>query len=297
MGKSLTDEESREFKASGIHFPVTAFDADEAQDLLRQYREIEVHDGGRVLPRTNKKPHLLLPWLNDLIRSPRILDAVEDVLGPDILCWSSTFFAKPARDPGYISWHQDATYWGLSTADVLTVWLALTPSTVESGCLRVVPGTHKEQVPHVDKYDKANMLTRGQEIAVDVREEDVVDVVLQPGQFSMHNVLLFHGSNSNRADHDRIGYAIRYIAAGVKQTVAAADSVTLVRGVDKYNNFEHEQRPVAPFDPVAVAHHRMVTDRQAQLVYTGAKEPGRRQAEKDIEERARQAAPTDSTWR
>lgn len=275
MTHILSPDQVNRYRETGVHFPVTAFTAEEAGGLLRAFNELEAHDGGRLSPRTNKKPHLLAPWIADLVRDPRILDAVEDVLGPNILVWSSQFFAKKAHDPGYISWHQDATYWGLSSSEVLTVWLAFTPSTLENGCLRVVPGTHHSQVEHIDKFDEKNLLSRGQEIAVEVREEDVVNIELQPGQFSMHNVLLFHGSEPNRADYPRIGYAIRYIPTHIRQTVGAADSATLVRGVDTYNYFEHEERPQGYFDEAAVAHHRMVTDRQARVLFKGAARQGR----------------------
>ena len=105
------------------------------------------------------------PELDALVRDPRILDAVEDLLGPDLLCWGAQFFAKPAGDAAYVSWHQDATYWGLSSPDVVTAWVALTPSVHESGCMQVVPGTHHAQVQHEDRFDDANLLSRGQEIA------------------------------------------------------------------------------------------------------------------------------------
>lgn len=290
MAKILTATEVTRFRDTGIHFPVDAFDATTTAQLLSRFEAVEAHDGGRLSPRTNKKPHLLLPWIADLIRSPRILDAVEDVLGPDLLCWSSQFFAKDAGDPNFISWHQDATYWGLSTSEVLTVWVALTPSTVQSGCMRVVPGSHKQQVAHRDTFASTNMLSRGQEIAVDVRDEDAVDVILRPGQFSMHNVLLFHGSEPNRADHRRIGYAIRYIPTHVRQTVGERDSATLVRGVDRFNHFEHEARPEADFSEAAVAHHRFVTDRQARVLFKGSSEQGRRLPEQMSEQMSEQMA-------
>ena len=260
MTARLSAEQVKQYRASGIVFPLTAFDEEGAGALLNKFEQLEQREGGRISPGTNRKPHLLVPWLSELIRSPSILDAVEDVLGPNLLCWGSQFFPKAPRDPGFISWHQDATYWGLSTADVLTVWLALTPSNVANGCMRVVPGTHLSQVEHRDTEDGANMLSRGQEISVNVREEDAVDVVLRPGEFSMHNVLLFHGSKPNSADYRRVGYAIRYIPTHVRQTVASADSATLVRGVDTYGHFEHEAAPKSEFDADAIEQHRRAVD-------------------------------------
>ena len=109
------------------------------------------------------------------MRHPTILDAVEDVLGPNLLVWSTSFFIKEARDPAYVSWHQDATYWGLSAPDVLTAWVAFTDATVENGAMRMVPGSHAEQLEHRDTFAPHNLLSRGQEIAVEVDEARGVD--------------------------------------------------------------------------------------------------------------------------
>lgn len=275
MPSSLTPEQAARYHDSGIHFPIDVFSADEVTEMNRHYAALEAREGGRLSPRTNKKPHLLVPWVNDLIRHPRLLDAVESVIGPNILCWSSQFFAKPPSDAGFISWHQDATYWGLSTAEVVTAWIAFTPSTVASGCMRVVPGSHRTQVEHVDTFDEKNMLSRGQELAVTVREDEAVDVLLQPGQASLHNVLIFHGSNPNRADHPRIGYAVRFIPPHVRQVVGERDSATLVRGVDTHGHFDLEAAPEAAFHPAAVARHADVIERQTRFMYAGAAQAGK----------------------
>ena len=117
--------------------------------------ELEGREGGKISARTNRKPHLLLPWLNEVIRHPTILDAVEDIIGPNILCWGSGFFAKAVKDLALVSWHQDSTYWGLSEPEVVTAWVAFTPSTVESGCMRVIPASHKlDQVPIATRSPK-----------------------------------------------------------------------------------------------------------------------------------------------
>ena len=135
MAAALTREQAEGYRRLGYHFPIRAFSADEASDLLERLHATEARLGGPLAGRMNQKPHLLLPWLADVIREPRILDAVEGVLGPNILCWASGFFWKPAGDPAYISWHQDSTYWGLSHPDIVTAWVAFTPSTPESGCM------------------------------------------------------------------------------------------------------------------------------------------------------------------
>ena len=172
MPNRLLDESAvAAYRRDGIVFPIRVVDEAEAARLLGRLEDIEAAHGGKLPARINQKPHLLFPWLNELIRHPRIVDAVEDVLGPDLLCWGSQFFAKNGGDPSYVSWHQDATYWGLSSPDVVTAWVAFTPSTVESGCMRVVPGTQHAQVPHKDTFAETNLLSRGQEIAVDGRRE------------------------------------------------------------------------------------------------------------------------------
>jgi ectoine hydroxylase-related dioxygenase (phytanoyl-CoA dioxygenase family) len=249
MGKVLEQEKISAFERDGVIFPFEAVSVEEA-GALRKKAEALSDETGKIPARLNEQPHLLFPWLNDLVRHPRILDAVEDILGPNLLCWYSGFFMKQPGDGSFVSWHQDATYWGLSHPDVVTAWLALTPSTLANGCLRVVPGSHRHQIlPHQDRPDENNMLSRGQEIAVEVNEADVVDVELQPGQFSIHHVQLIHGSKPNNSDIPRIGFTIRYIPTYVKQTNVAVDSASLVRGVDRYGHFRPEPVPMQDYDP------------------------------------------------
>jgi ectoine hydroxylase-related dioxygenase (phytanoyl-CoA dioxygenase family) len=223
----------------------------------------------------NQKPHLLFPWLNELVRHPKILDAVESVLGPNILCWSAQFFMKQPGDRTFVSWHQDATYWGLSRPDVVTAWVALTPSVPLSGCMRVIPGTHRTQLKHADTFNDNNLLSRGQEIAIDVDEKQAVDVVLQPGEMSLHHVLIAHGSEPNNASHPRIGFAIRYLPTDVRQIAGEADSATLVRGVDTHHYFEPEPPPEDDLHPAALARHKSIMDRQLRILYAGAAQPGK----------------------
>lgn len=263
------------YRRDGIYFPIRVMDAAQAGNMLSRLERIEAEFGGRLPARVNQKPHLLFPWLAELVRHPGILDAVESVLGPNLLCWSAQFFAKNGGDPGYVSWHQDATYWGLSSPDVVTAWVAFTPSTVQSGCMRVVPGTQHRQFAHKDTFAETNLLSRGQEIEVDVNESDAVDVILAPGEISLHHVLICHGSEPNRSSERRVGFAIRYISAEVYQTSGVLESATLVRGSDALNHFEHELPPQADMHPDAVARHARIVDRQLKVLYAGAAKPGK----------------------
>jgi len=168
MGKILSDSEIRAYEEKGYHFPVHALSLEEAATLRRQVEAFEADKSRGIKGTRMQKLYLLLTWMNEVVRHPTILDAVEDVLGPDILCWQSSFFIKEPTSKGYVSWHQDATYWGLSTPDVCTAWVALSPATIESGAMKVAPGSHRlTQLPHEDTYNPDNLQSRGQEIRAD----------------------------------------------------------------------------------------------------------------------------------
>ena len=270
MGKVLSDRQVAEFGRTGILSPLLGVGAVEAAGLLSQLEALERRDGGKLSPKSNHKPHLLLRRFADLVRDPRILDPVEDVIGPNIFCWSAGFFTKNPNDRARVTWHQDSTYWGLSSPDVVTAWVAFTPSTVETGCMRVIPGTHLvDQLPHRETYAADNLLSRGQEVEATVDERQAVDVVLEPGQISIHHVRLIHGSEPNVGTHRRIGYAIRYIPTYVRQTEGPRDCATLVRGVDTYHYFDAELVPKADLDPEAVAYHKRVTEEAEKILYRG----------------------------
>lgn len=270
MARHLTSEQSERYRDKGYIFPLPAIEPREAGDMRRRFDELRLRHGG-ALPRSiNTRPHLVLKWLDDLIRDPRILDPVESILGPDILCWASGFFAKGPGDGSFVSWHQDATYWGLSSNDVVTAWIALTPSTPESGCLRVVPGSHKRQLAHRDTFHGKNLLSRGQEIATEVEEADAGDIILAPGQMSLHHVLIVHGSQPNRSGDWRIGFTARYIPTRLRQLSPQRDTAMLVRGTDRFGHFELERRPEADFSPEAVAYHSEVQARLNEITAAGA---------------------------
>ena len=265
----LSSAAVEQYRRHGYYFPIDILSDEQVGEYRARLEAYEARSGGPLKGELRHKPHLLFTWLNDLVRHPRVLDAVEDVLGPNLLCWSTTFFIKEVNDAGFVSWHQDATYWGLSSPDVCTVWIALTPANAISGCMKFVPGSHRQQVAHTDTFHKDNLLTRGQEIAVEVDEDKAVLVELEPGQASLHHVLLVHGSAPNRSGDRRIGFAIRYIPTHVRQVAGERDSATLVRGVDEHHHFDLEAAPDADFSPQARALHAAVTQRQLKVLYRG----------------------------
>jgi len=269
MSELLPRESVERYRRDGFFFPIRVLSPAEARQYRARLEAVEREQGGPLRGELRHKSHLLFTWLDTLVRHPAILDAVEELIGPDILCWSSSFFIKEARDSAFVSWHQDATYWGLSEPDVVTAWVAFSESSIESGAMRMVPGTHREQVAHHDTFAPDNLLSRGQEIMVDVDEAKAVDIVLHPGEMSLHHVRMFHGSPPNRSDDRRIGYAIRYIPTRIRQVAGERDSASLVRGVDRYGHFDPEQPPASDLAPEAVARHAAIMKRQGEILYRG----------------------------
>jgi len=269
MPKILSQSQIDTFWRDGCVFPIRVMSATDAIEIRRRLEEFEGETGGPLKGALRHKSHLLFTWLAELVRNNHIVDAIEDLYGPNLFCWTTNFFIKEANNPAFVSWHQDSTYWGLDRPDVVTAWVALTPSNEANGAMGFIPGTHnKDQIPHRDTFAKNNLLTRGQEIAVAVNEDDAVTIELEPGEMSLHHVRLVHGSPPNPSNDRRIGFAIRYIPTSVKQ-VAGEDSATLVRGVDAEHNFEHEPRPTRDMDPAFLELHRQITDRNARILYRG----------------------------
>ena len=201
MGPLLSDPQVQQYRRDGYLCPVRVLAPEEAARYRGALEAAEAADGGSLPGAYRHKPHLVYTWAQELIRHPKILDAVEALIGPDILAWELVFFDQGAADhrlhqlaPGH---HLLGARPGGRRSHRLAGAL---PSTPESGCMRVVPGTHqREVVAHKDTFGEHNMLSRGQEIAVEVDEDHAVDLVLQPGEMSLHHVKMFHGSHHNRA--------------------------------------------------------------------------------------------------
>jgi chlorinating enzyme len=269
MAKVLTQSQIDAFWRDGCVFPIRVMSEADAAELRARLEAFEAKAGGPLKGDLRHKSHLLFAWLGDLVRNNHIVDAIEDLHGPNLLCWTTNFFIKEAHNPAFVSWHQDSTYWGLDKPDVVTAWIALTPSHKANGAMGFMPGTHtSDQIPHRDTFAQNNLLTRGQEVAVEVNEDEAVTIELQPGEMSLHHVRLVHGSPPNPSDDRRIGFAIRYIPTSVAQ-IAGEDSATLVRGVDDFHHFELEPRPDRDMDPAFVKLHKEITERNARILYRG----------------------------
>ena len=234
------------YRRDGFVFPIEVLSEAEARSIRADLEaaEAELADDPERSGLLRGSVNHLLPSFDALVRNERLLAAAAQVLGPDILVWSANLFTKEAHSAKVVTWHQDLTYWGLDDVEETTGWVALSPATVASGCMRFVPGSHRRRiVPHVDTFAADNLLSRGQEIAVDVEEEDGVAVELHTGQASLHHGHLFHASGPNSTDDRRIGVAIRYIKPSMRQRTGERWMARLACGEDRYGHFDLADPP------------------------------------------------------
>jgi ectoine hydroxylase-related dioxygenase (phytanoyl-CoA dioxygenase family) len=297
MAGSLTDAQVARYHRDGFLFPLEVFGARETTACREEFEALErrypagslPHDLGQYL-RVNTQ--LVVPQAARIALNTAVLDIVESILGPDLLVWSAELFIKEPgtpkivswhqdqlfiKEPGtpkIVSWHQDLTYWGLGETDEeLTAWIALSPASEASGCMRFLPGSHKQLiVAHRDTFAADNLLSRGQEIAVEVDEAETVLAALEPGQMSLHHGRMFHASGPNLSGDRRIGLAIRYVTPGVRQTVGARDYAMLARGVDRGRNWIHVAPPHELFGAAHLALYDRVLADQSVALAEGAEQ-------------------------
>ena len=247
MSFHLPQESIDRFEANGYLTPVTAFSGEEAAEFRRELELVEKRFGMKEARRYQTEAHLVSNWAWDVIHDPRVVDPISDLLGPNVLLWSFNWFIKEPHDGKFVSYHQDATYWGLEPHDVVTAWIALSDASEATGPMKFVPGSHKEPIfGHEDTFEQSNLLSRGQVIQTEVNEANTVLSPLSLGQMSLHHVRLIHGSTPNQTDDRRIGMVLRYCATHVTQT-KLRDTAVLVRGEDDYGNFDLLPRPEEDF--------------------------------------------------
>lgn len=270
MAKKLTNEQIASYEKDGFVSPVSVISVQEALRFRKQLEAAEARwpEAFKGVGRNNA--HLNFTFLDEIVHHTGILDAVEDLIGPNILVSATVLFIKEPGDPGFVSWHQDATYMGLEPHSGVTAWLALSESDEEAGCMSMIPGSHKSPIqPHIDTYSDFNILTRGQEISV-VDESSAVPLVLKPGQMSLHHMRTIHGSQPNMSDDRRIGFSIQsYIQPYVRQTLGKT-YVQVARGMDSNRNFPIAPRPSSNMEPEAIEFRRHVNELSSDILYQGA---------------------------
>lgn len=259
MPKVLTDEQVAFYKAQGYLFPLPCLEPDEVAWMRGELDRFE-REEGMSAGRFHFKGYLFFKWSYALASNPAILDAVEDLIGPNILVFASKFWIKGPSDGAYVSWHQDSAYFGLEPHELVAAWVALTDSTRTNGCVRVLPGSHLgPSHSHVETYHEKNLLARGQAIE-GLDESRAVDLELKAGQFSLHHERLVHGSLPNGTGDPRIGLTLFYIPSHVRSTLGPG-TARLVRGVDAHGHWKPDPAPARDRDPMILDYMRRQHDR------------------------------------
>ena len=260
------------FERDGYCFPLPALSQDEAAGLRTKFEHAERQTPANLdqFDCFHTYSHLVIPVISKLALDPRITDWVSAILGQDLLLLHTSIFVKEPMTEKFVSWHQDLTYWGLDGIDEVTAWFAMTPATIDNGCMRFVAGSHNQWAQHEDRYHPDNMLSRSQEISVNVSEKDAVEVTLDAGEISLHHGRTFHASHPNRTEDRRIGVAFRYIMPSMRQTHTKNATAMLARGTDNYGHFELIEPPTSLFAPEDIVRLKKIFTAENPTYYQGA---------------------------
>lgn len=268
----LTARQIEQYERDGFCGPIDVMSPDEAAACRTALETAESRYPDHIGPENRNDAHYVFRVLDGLVHHPGVVSAAADIAGPDLLVWSTVLFVKEPRTPGFVSWHQDFTYTGIEPHLGATAWIALSPSTTESGCMHFIPGSHRNEIlPHRDTFDADNILTRGQVID-GIDESAAVPVEMRPGQMTLHHTRTIHGSSANLSDDRRIGFAIQaYMPPEVRQT-KGWDTAQLVRGRDRHGHFRLGPRPEADMCEAGLAFRALSAARMSEILYDGADE-------------------------
>lgn len=269
MPPVLTSTQVEHYRSHGWLSPLDLLTEAEAASARAKLETFETEHGPFGTRPERSRAYLPFAWVDEIMRHPLLVDMVEDLIGPDILCWNAIFWIKEPATGSFVGWHQDAAYWGLDNRELVTVWIALSEASEQAGCMRVLPGSHRQTLDHDETYDVDNLLTRGQHIN-DIDPADTVAMPLRPGQASFHNIATAHGSGPNRSHDRRIGLSLHYMPTHTRQTLADWDSAAFIRGEDRYHHFDHAPRPARDLDPEVMAYHARSAAALRRIVYDGA---------------------------
>ncbi len=257
MAKVLSDTQIRHYDERGYVSPVPALSPGEAREARAAIEAFEARTGKTLDYPEKSKSYLLFDWADRLIRHPRVLDAVEDLIGPDIMVYHTTMWIKDPGTPQYILWHQDGTYFHLTPQRHVTAWIALSDAPEAAGCMRVLPGSHRwGQFEHRDDPGEHNLILRGQAIHDRFEDEAGEPMALRAGEMSLHHTRLVHCSRPNHHHDRRMGFGISYVPASVRDIGRPAGSAMLVRGADRFGHFEAERRVGGELSPEAYDNHQ-----------------------------------------
>ena len=273
MPRVLTKLQIEQYHDQGFISPIRVISEQEALSIKDELEQVEKEFPEEINSESRNNLHLSFAFLDALAHNKIIVDAIEDLIGPDISLWASVMFIKEPSSKQYVSWHQDATYMGLDSLDFPTPWIALSPSNIETGCMTMIAGSHKTKIQdHEDTFAENNILTRGQVIQ-DVDESKAVDLILKPGEMSIHHGAVIHGSQPNNSNQRRIGFSLQsYMPNNVKQIVGR-NLWTHIRGQKRQDDDGMLlERPRFNMDPNTVAQRKIANENLSEILYKGAKE-------------------------
>ncbi len=271
----LTTNQLEHYKNKGYISPINALDSSEAKEIRDEIEKIE-KDWPNALEGINRNYiHLISPIFNKVCLNKNILDAVESIIGKNILICGTTLFIKNPDEKGFVSFHQDAKYIGLKPYNWVTVWLAVTDANEQNGCMRMLPGSHKENLKtHEEKFDENNLLTRGQTIT-NISLDKTDPIILKAGQISLHHPTIVHGSGLNKSNDRRIGFVIQsYIGDNVDQVIGKM-YVQRARGEDNYKYHEYSEIPLELMGKNEVDSQNKANDELTKIFYSGSKKIGK----------------------
>jgi len=271
----LSSNQLKQYEDQGFVSPINIFSKDKAKEIRNEIELIENKIPGELEKSGRYNAHLISPLLDEVTHNSKILDAVQSLIGENILVCGTTLFIKNPNEKGFVSYHQDAKYIGLEPHNWVTAWVAITDSNEKNGCMRMWSGSHKDNLKdHDQKFNEGNLLTRGQTVK-NVPKGETAPLVLEAGQMSLHHPTVVHGSELNKSNDRRIGFVIQsYIGTNVKQ-VLGKNSVQLARGVDRFNYHEIIGRPQNLLDSKDIKLKKLENDNLQEIFYKGSDKKGK----------------------
>ena len=271
----LSEEQINKYNEDGFIAPINILSENETGEIREEIERIEKDWPNDLEGLVRNYIHFISPVFDKIPHNPKILDAVESIIGRDILVCGTTLFIKNPDKKGFVSFHQDAKYIGLEPFNWVTAWLAVTDANEENGCMRMWNGSHKEDLQfHNQKFDENNLLTRGQTVE-NVPIEKTSPVILKAGQLSLHHPKIIHGSGLNKSKDRRIGFAIQsYIGSNVDQVLGKM-YVQLARGKDTFNYHQHVKRPTELMNNIDIASRKKANEELSKIFYSGSKKIGK----------------------
>ena len=266
----LSPNQLKQYKDEGFVSPINVFSKEKAKEIRDEIELIEKEMPEELEKSGRYNAHLISPLLDEVTHNPKILDAVQSLIGEDILVCGTTLFIKNPNEKGFVSYHQDAKYIGLEPHNWVTAWVAITDSNEHNGCMRMWSGSHKDNLKqHDQNFNEGNLLTRGQTVN-DVPKENTTPLILSSGQMSLHHPTVVHGSDLNKSNDRRIGFVIQsYIGTNVKQ-VLGKNSVQLGRGMDNFNFHEKIGRTKSLMHKNDIKLKKQENDHLQQIFYKGS---------------------------